>query len=46
MGGIAQAVQLKRQLGVEDVLLLEKAEDCGGTWFYSKVPLPQLLRHV
>ena len=36
-GGIAAAIELRRH-GIEDVTVLEKAPDLGGTWFYNSYP--------
>jgi cation diffusion facilitator CzcD-associated flavoprotein CzcO len=36
-GGIAAAIELRRH-GFEDVTLLEKAPELGGTWFYNRYP--------
>lgn len=36
-GGIAAAVEL-REHGIEDVTILEKAPDLGGTWLYNSYP--------
>ncbi|MEA2215025.1 MAG: hypothetical protein QOK19_586 [Solirubrobacteraceae bacterium] len=36
-GGIAAAVEL-RSHGIEDVTILERAPDLGGTWFYNSYP--------
>jgi cation diffusion facilitator CzcD-associated flavoprotein CzcO len=36
-GGIAAAIELRRN-GIEDVKILEKAPDLGGTWFYNSYP--------
>jgi cation diffusion facilitator CzcD-associated flavoprotein CzcO len=36
-GGIAAAIELRRH-GIEDVTILEKAPDLGGTWFYNTYP--------
>jgi cation diffusion facilitator CzcD-associated flavoprotein CzcO len=36
-GGIAAAIELRRH-GIEDVTILEKAPDLGGTWFYNSYP--------
>lgn len=36
-GGIAAAVEL-REHGIEDIAILEKAPDLGGTWFYNSYP--------
>jgi cation diffusion facilitator CzcD-associated flavoprotein CzcO len=36
-GGIAAAIELKRH-GFEDVTILERAPDLGGTWFYNSYP--------
>lgn len=36
-GGVAAAIELRRH-GVEDVTILEKAADFGGTWFYNSYP--------
>lgn len=36
-GGIAAAIELRRH-GIENVTILEKAPDLGGTWFYNSYP--------
>jgi cation diffusion facilitator CzcD-associated flavoprotein CzcO len=36
-GGIAAAIELRRH-GIEDVTILEKAPEFGGTWFYNSYP--------
>jgi cation diffusion facilitator CzcD-associated flavoprotein CzcO len=36
-GGIAAAIELRRH-GIEDVEILEKAPDLGGTWHYNTYP--------
>ncbi len=36
-GGIATAIELRRH-GIEDVTILERASDLGGTWFYNTYP--------
>jgi cation diffusion facilitator CzcD-associated flavoprotein CzcO len=36
-GGIAAAIELRRH-GIEDVTILERAPDLGGTWFYNTYP--------
>jgi cation diffusion facilitator CzcD-associated flavoprotein CzcO len=36
-GGIAAAIELRRN-GFEDVTILERAPDLGGTWFYNSYP--------
>src|SRR2546430_11125590 len=36
-GGIAAAIELKRA-GIEDVRILERAADLGGTWYYNSYP--------
>ena len=36
-GGIAAAIELQRR-GIEDVTILERAPDLGGTWFYNTYP--------
>jgi cation diffusion facilitator CzcD-associated flavoprotein CzcO len=36
-GGIATAIELKRH-GIEDVTILDRAPDLGGTWFYNSYP--------
>jgi cation diffusion facilitator CzcD-associated flavoprotein CzcO len=36
-GGVAAAIELK-QHGIEDVTILERAPDLGGTWFYNSYP--------
>jgi cation diffusion facilitator CzcD-associated flavoprotein CzcO len=36
-GGIAAAIELRRA-GFDDVRILEKAPDLGGTWFYNSYP--------
>ncbi len=36
-GGLAAAIELRRH-GFEDVALLEKAPELGGTWFYNRYP--------
>jgi cation diffusion facilitator CzcD-associated flavoprotein CzcO len=36
-GGIATAIELRRH-GIEDVTILERAPDLGGTWFYNTYP--------
>jgi cation diffusion facilitator CzcD-associated flavoprotein CzcO len=37
IGGIATAIELRRN-GIEDVTILERASDLGGTWFYNTYP--------
>ncbi len=36
-GGIAAAIELRRH-GIEDVTILERAPDLGGTWFFNTYP--------
>jgi cation diffusion facilitator CzcD-associated flavoprotein CzcO len=36
-GGVAAAIELQRH-GIEDVTILERAPDLGGTWFYNTYP--------
>jgi cation diffusion facilitator CzcD-associated flavoprotein CzcO len=36
-GGIAAAIELRTH-GITDVVILEKAADLGGTWFYNSYP--------
>jgi cation diffusion facilitator CzcD-associated flavoprotein CzcO len=36
-GGVAAAIELRRH-GINDVLILEKAPELGGTWFYNSYP--------
>jgi cation diffusion facilitator CzcD-associated flavoprotein CzcO len=36
-GGVAAAIELRRH-GIEDVTILERAPDLGGTWFYNTYP--------
>jgi cation diffusion facilitator CzcD-associated flavoprotein CzcO len=36
-GGIAAAIELKRN-GIEDVRILERAPDLGGTWYHNSYP--------
>jgi cation diffusion facilitator CzcD-associated flavoprotein CzcO len=36
-GGIATAIELRRH-GIQDVTILERAGDLGGTWFYNTYP--------
>src|SRR5438874_1470440 len=36
-GGIAAAIELKRA-GIDDVRILERAADLGGTWYYNSYP--------
>ncbi|HTX31126.1 MAG TPA: NAD(P)/FAD-dependent oxidoreductase [Solirubrobacteraceae bacterium] len=36
-GGVAAAIELRRH-GIDDVTILEKAPDFGGTWFYNSYP--------
>ena len=36
-GGITAAIELRRH-GFEDITILEKAPDLGGTWFYNSYP--------
>ena len=36
-GGIAAAIELKRH-GFEDITILERAPELGGTWFYNSYP--------
>src|SRR5437763_1070409 len=36
-GGIAAAIELHRH-GFQDVTILERASDLGGTWFYNSYP--------
>ncbi len=36
-GGIAAAIELRRH-GIDDVTILEKGSDLGGTWFYNSYP--------
>ncbi len=37
IGGIATAIELRRH-GIEDITILERASDLGGTWFYNTYP--------
>jgi cation diffusion facilitator CzcD-associated flavoprotein CzcO len=37
LGGIAAAIELRRH-GVEDITLLERAPELGGTWWYNTYP--------
>ncbi len=37
IGGIATAIELRRA-GIEDITILERASDLGGTWFYNTYP--------
>ncbi|HZU40635.1 MAG TPA: NAD(P)/FAD-dependent oxidoreductase [Solirubrobacteraceae bacterium] len=37
VGGIATAIELRRH-GIEDVVLLERAPELGGTWHYNTYP--------
>ncbi len=37
IGGLTAAIELRRH-GVEDVTILERAPDLGGTWFYNSYP--------
>ena len=37
IGGLCAAIELRRH-GFEDVTILEKAADLGGTWFYNNYP--------
>ena len=36
-GGIAAAIELKRH-GIDDVTILDRAPELGGTWFYNTYP--------
>jgi cation diffusion facilitator CzcD-associated flavoprotein CzcO len=36
-GGVAAAIELKRH-GIDDVTILDRAADLGGTWFYNSYP--------
>jgi cation diffusion facilitator CzcD-associated flavoprotein CzcO len=36
-GGIGAAIELRRH-GIEDVRIIERAPDLGGTWFYNSYP--------
>lgn len=36
-GGIAAAIELRRH-GIDDVTIIEKAPDLGGTWYYNTYP--------
>src|SRR2546423_9850930 len=36
-GGIAAAIELKRH-GIEDITILDRAPELGGTWFYNSYP--------
>jgi cation diffusion facilitator CzcD-associated flavoprotein CzcO len=36
-GGIAAAIELRRH-GIEEVTILDRAPDLGGTWFYNSYP--------
>ncbi len=36
-GGIAAAIELQRH-GFDDITILERAPDLGGTWFYNTYP--------
>ncbi|HXD53479.1 MAG TPA: NAD(P)/FAD-dependent oxidoreductase [Solirubrobacteraceae bacterium] len=36
-GGIAAAIELRRH-GIEDVTILERGEDLGGTWYFNTYP--------
>jgi cation diffusion facilitator CzcD-associated flavoprotein CzcO len=36
-GGIAAAIELKRA-GIDDIRILERAADLGGTWYYNSYP--------
>ncbi len=36
-GGIGAAIELRRH-GINDITILEKAPDLGGTWFYNSYP--------
>ncbi|GAA5880520.1 hypothetical protein JCM1840_003688 [Sporobolomyces johnsonii] len=38
VSGMATAIQLKRKMGFEDVLVYEKADDIGGTWNANRYP--------
>ncbi|GAA5938055.1 hypothetical protein JCM3775_005325 [Rhodotorula graminis] len=38
LSGMASAIQLKRKLGLEDVLVYEKTSDVGGTWNVNRYP--------
>lgn len=40
VSAIAMAIQLKRKLGVSDVLLLEKEGGMGGTWYSNTCQYP------
>ena len=37
LSGIATAIRLKQE-GIEDFVVLERAEDVGGTWHYNSYP--------
>ncbi|GAA5843386.1 hypothetical protein JCM9279_002085 [Rhodotorula babjevae] len=38
LSGMASAIQLKRKLGLDDVLVYEKTSDVGGTWNVNRYP--------
>ncbi|GAA5995915.1 flavin-containing monooxygenase [Rhodotorula paludigena] len=38
LSGMAAAIQLKRKLGLDDVLVYEKTSDVGGTWNVNRYP--------
>ncbi|GAA5966609.1 hypothetical protein JCM21900_001468 [Sporobolomyces salmonicolor] len=38
LSGMAAAIQIKRKMGFEDVLVYEKSGDVGGTWNYNRYP--------
>ena len=37
VSGVCMAMKLK-EIGIEDFVILEKAEELGGTWFENKYP--------
>ncbi len=36
-GGVAAAIELRRH-GIDEITILEKASELGGTWFYNRYP--------
>lgn len=38
MSGMGTVIRLRRDLGIDDVVILEKGPDVGGTWLYNTYP--------
>ncbi|BGP00513.1 flavin-containing monooxygenase [Rhodotorula toruloides] len=38
LSGMASAIQLRRKMGIDDVLVYEKTSDVGGTWNVNRYP--------